>query len=275
VASESESRPSVLVLVGDAETASDVADSMASAEATAEDPSSQSTDDNTVGVGRADVVVDAEGLNSIRGQSRACRVVALVDDPIAATATDPLVDAIATSCADVDATVRWLAARGDADRSSDKSARTPSRTEQLNAEMRQLTSVRSIEEGHQTAVDVAGEVFPGYHCVVGVRNGEWVEPTAASSEVAVEGGLVRVGRGSGYAIYTDVTEQREAKLREQNERLDKFASIVSHDLRNPLSVAEGYVSLASETGETSHLTAASEALDRIDELVCDLLSPAR
>ena len=269
--------------MGDAETASDVADSMASAEATAEDPSSQSTDDNTVGVGRADVVVDAEGLNSIRGQSRACRVVALVDDPIAATATDPLVDAIATSCADVDATscadvdatVRWLAARGDADRSSDKSARTPSRTEQLNAEMRQLTSVRSIEEGHQTAVDVAGEVFPGYHCVVGVRDGEWVEPTAASSEVAVEGGLVRVGRGSGYAIYTDVTEQREAKLREQNERLDKFASIVSHDLRNPLSVAEGYVSLASETGETSHLTAASEALDRIDELVCDLLSPAR
>jgi len=82
---------------------------------------------------------------------------------------------------------------------------------------------------------------------------------------------------SGYAIYTDVTErrEREAALRRQNERLDEFASIVSHDLRNPLSVAEGYVTLANETGEIAHLEKTLEALDRMDELVGDLLSLAR
>jgi signal transduction histidine kinase len=82
---------------------------------------------------------------------------------------------------------------------------------------------------------------------------------------------------SGYAIYTDVTErrEREATLREQNERLDEFASIVSHDLRNPLSVAEGYVTLASDTGDPTHLDKAETALERMDELVGDLLSLAR
>ena len=82
---------------------------------------------------------------------------------------------------------------------------------------------------------------------------------------------------AGYAIYTDVTDRREREetLRQQNERLDEFASIVSHDLRNPLSVAEGYVELARETGDVDHLAKAADAIDRMDELVADLLSLAR
>ncbi|WP_283403519.1 ATP-binding protein [Halorubrum sp. DM2] len=82
---------------------------------------------------------------------------------------------------------------------------------------------------------------------------------------------------AGYAIYTDVTERREREemLRRQNERLDEFASIVSHDLRNPLSVAEGYVDLARETGDLDHLDRAAAAITRMDELVADLLSLAR
>ena len=82
---------------------------------------------------------------------------------------------------------------------------------------------------------------------------------------------------AGYAIYTDVTDRREREetLRRQNERLDEFASIVSHDLRNPLSVAEGYVDLARETGDTASLEKAADALGRMDELVGDLLSLAR
>ncbi len=41
-------------------------------------------------------------------------------------------------------------------------------------------------------------------------------------------------------VVRDITErkQRERKLRERNERLDAFAQIVSHDLRNPLGVAQ-------------------------------------
>lgn len=76
---------------------------------------------------------------------------------------------------------------------------------------------------------------------------------------------------------TDVTERRShlRELERQNERLDRFASVVSHDLRNPLAVAEGYLQLARETGDGEHFDRAADALDRIEELVDDLLELAR
>ncbi|WP_336134400.1 PAS domain S-box protein [Natronomonas amylolytica] len=81
----------------------------------------------------------------------------------------------------------------------------------------------------------------------------------------------------GYAIYTDITEQkqRERELARQNERLDQFASVVSHDLRNPLSVARGRLELAEMTGEEEHLAAVERAHDRMEELIDGLLALAR
>jgi PAS domain S-box-containing protein len=81
----------------------------------------------------------------------------------------------------------------------------------------------------------------------------------------------------GYAIYTDITErkQRERKLQRQNERLDQFASVVSHDLRNPLSVARGRLDLARMTGEAEHFEAVDRAHDRMEELIDGLLALAR
>ena len=81
----------------------------------------------------------------------------------------------------------------------------------------------------------------------------------------------------GYAIYSDITERREREraLQRQNERLDEFASVVSHDLRNPLSIAEGYLDLARETGEEEHLATVADAIDRMRTLIDDLLRLAR
>jgi signal transduction histidine kinase len=42
-------------------------------------------------------------------------------------------------------------------------------------------------------------------------------------------------------------ETGTAELERQNDRLDKFAGIVSHDLRNPLSVASGRLDLLAQT----------------------------
>jgi len=64
-------------------------------------------------------------------------------------------------------------------------------------------------------------------------------------------------------------------LERQNERLSEFASIVSHDLRNPLNVAAGQLEVARETGEMSALDEVEEALHRMEELVTDLLELAR
>ncbi|MDL5360958.1 ATP-binding protein [Halalkalicoccus sp. NIPERK01] len=68
---------------------------------------------------------------------------------------------------------------------------------------------------------------------------------------------------------------REGALEEKNARLEEFVGVVSHDLRNPLTVAEGSVSLARETGDDSHLDQVSESHRRMREIIEGLLVLAR
>ncbi len=93
----------------------------------------------------------------------------------------------------------------------------------------------------------------------------WVESAASATPTP----------NGNYVVNTrDISEQkeREQRLLETNERLNEFASVVSHDLRNPLSIAEGHLELAAEECESEHLEDVSNALDRMDELVNDLLT---
>ncbi|AUX10273.1 signal transduction histidine kinase with PAS domain [Halalkaliarchaeum desulfuricum] len=78
-------------------------------------------------------------------------------------------------------------------------------------------------------------------------------------------------------VIRDVTERKqwERELERQNERLDAFARVVSHDLKNPLSVADGRLELAREECDSDHLAAVDGALDRMDELIADLLTLAK
>jgi PAS domain S-box-containing protein len=75
----------------------------------------------------------------------------------------------------------------------------------------------------------------------------------------------------------DITayKRREKELQRQNSRLERFASIVSHDLRSPLSVAMGRVELVNAELEDENLEAAMDALDRMGEIVDDTLTLAR
>jgi PAS domain S-box-containing protein len=74
----------------------------------------------------------------------------------------------------------------------------------------------------------------------------------------------------------DVTERRrqEAELRAANERLDQFASVVSHDLRNPLNVAEGHLELVREGHEDS-IDEVAESHSRMRRIIEDVLTVAR
>jgi signal transduction histidine kinase len=72
----------------------------------------------------------------------------------------------------------------------------------------------------------------------------------------------------------DRVEQRQ-QLERQNEQLDEFASVLSHDLRNPLNVAKGRLELAQTEHESEHLDAVEEAHSRMQTLIEDLLSLAR
>ena len=72
-------------------------------------------------------------------------------------------------------------------------------------------------------------------------------------------------------------QQRRAneQLEAQNEQLNEFAGVVSHDLRNPLNVAEGRLELARSECESEHLDAVGRAHDRMNALIDDLLMLAR
>lgn len=79
-------------------------------------------------------------------------------------------------------------------------------------------------------------------------------------------------------LFEDVTAERiqKQKLEQQNERLDNFASVISHDLRNPLSVALGYTDIIAEdpTNEAAVATV-KENLQRMDQMIDEVLELAR
>ncbi|MFB6179221.1 MAG: PAS domain S-box protein [Halorientalis sp.] len=71
-------------------------------------------------------------------------------------------------------------------------------------------------------------------------------------------------------VVRDITERKQ---REQ--RLEQFASVVSHDLRNPLNVIQGRIEYIQHTGELDHVDTIADAADRMERLIDDLLALAR
>jgi signal transduction histidine kinase len=74
--------------------------------------------------------------------------------------------------------------------------------------------------------------------------------------------------------------RREEEVARERDRLEEFASLVSHDLRSPLNVAAGNLEivserLAEESIDVAELGAVERSLDRMDALIEDLLALAR
>jgi signal transduction histidine kinase len=78
-------------------------------------------------------------------------------------------------------------------------------------------------------------------------------------------------------LLQDVTEQRQQRreLERRNEQLGQFASVISHDLRNPLTVAKGNLSLEREKNDSEQLAKVDHALERMEILIHDVLTLAR
>ena len=95
------------------------------------------------------------------------------------------------------------------------------------------------------------------------------------------------GTTAGFVVLLhDITAQKttEQQLEHQNERLDQFASIVSHDLRNPLNVAQGNLELPYQRAEegddtvevdVDRLETALSAHERMEDIIEDALTLAR
>lgn len=113
-------------------------------------------------------------------------------------------------------------------------------------------------------------------------------PDESSAELARNGSYYEVhatpiddgrDRHVGWLVLaSDITDRkrREERLERQNERLERFADLVSHDLRNPLNVADGYLELAREADDTAaYLDEIEQSHERMETIIEDVLALAR
>ncbi|MEF8854834.1 MAG: PAS domain S-box protein [Haloarculaceae archaeon] len=96
----------------------------------------------------------------------------------------------------------------------------------------------------------------------------WFEAKVAPLEEPIDGTEAAVW------VARDITDrtERERELGRQNERLERFANVVSHDLRNPLSVAVGHAELLEDE---DHGPVIQANLERMAAIIGDVLTLAR
>ncbi|MBX0322709.1 PAS domain S-box protein [Halomicroarcula sp. F13] len=134
-----------------------------------------------------------------------------------------------------------------------------------------------FEEADRPAVeDALDEIFETGETSVEA----WGQTTEGRIRFELTGRLVTDDDGSalGFAgIGRDVTDRYEQTwhLAKQNERLEEFADILAHDLRNPLAVADGHLALARQESDTEALSAVSAAHERMARIVDDVRTASR
>ena len=75
-----------------------------------------------------------------------------------------------------------------------------------------------------------------------------------------------------------ITERKRAQkeLEEKTERLENFADVVAHDIRNPLGVARGYAELIDDVeDDEEYVEEVKEALERAEAIIDDVLALSR
>ncbi|WP_340102207.1 PAS domain-containing sensor histidine kinase [Salinibaculum salinum] len=162
------------------------------------------------------------------------------------------------------------------------------RFERLNRAYEEQTGITTKEVKGKTPTDVFGEglgteLQANYRRCVQAR-----EPISYEEELPVKTGarfwqtvLTPVITNDEVTqiigITRNITERvkQERQLRSQKEQLDEFASVVSHDLRNPLNVAQARSELLANDCDSDHLPPIVKSLDRMEEIITDTLTLAR
>ena len=91
-------------------------------------------------------------------------------------------------------------------------------------------------------------------------------PASASESTRYRIQPVDLPTTDGYLL-SAVTDDRVA--------VDRLARVISHDLRNPLDVADAHLQAARETGEAEHFNQLAAAHDRMARIIQDVLTLAR
>ncbi|WP_394740028.1 sensor histidine kinase [Natronococcus roseus] len=75
-------------------------------------------------------------------------------------------------------------------------------------------------------------------------------------------------------MFRDISDlkEQERQLERQNQRLEKFAGVLSHDIRNPLNIAQAYTESLATDVQRQEVTEVSDALERMEHIVDDMLT---
>jgi len=128
--------------------------------------------------------------------------------------------------------------------------------------------VRSLEDDHDRGEAHAAIYLPlGDHGVISI-----VDPEIGAFDQSDEDLAFVLSLNAEIALNRLAYEQ---DLERQNDRLDEFASVVAHDLRNPLNVAQGLLATAQTEADLDHLDDLDDVLDRMAGIIDDVLTMVR
>ncbi|SDY83653.1 hybrid sensor histidine kinase/response regulator [Halopenitus persicus] len=139
-----------------------------------------------------------------------------------------------------------------------------------------IDDVREDADVYNPDTDVRSEMYlPLGEYGVLIAGSESVEAFADHDRILGEILAGNVATALEQVDRTETLREHERELVDKNERLEEFTSVASHDLRNPLNVAQGRLELAMAECDSEHLAVVDRSLDRMETLIEDLLTLAR
>jgi PAS domain S-box-containing protein len=128
--------------------------------------------------------------------------------------------------------------------------------------------VRDLEDGYDRGEACSAMYHPmGDHGVISI-----VDPAVGAFDRSDE------ELASVLSVNAEIALNRlayERTLERQNERLDEFASVVAHDLRNPLNVAQALLEVDRADDGDCHADEIEAVLDRMAGIIDDVLTMVR
>lgn len=130
-----------------------------------------------------------------------------------------------------------------------------------------------IREKLETLLETGQQFSLQVRLVTAKGNVRWVR---VQGDAKIDDGRVQKTRGAiqdvtGLVEQRTETEKLRGNLREEKDRLERLARVLSHELRNPLTVIHGQLQLYRDSGDESQLDAVERNVDRLDDVVDDTL----
>ena len=205
--------------------------------------------DATLGLFTIDIITRQEGLRE--AHDRLNTIVEALGDPVYVCDSDPKFTYVNDAFADLTGYTK---------------------EELMNSHPHLLKSHESQTRVREAIRDIISDDGPNHKTV------EVEIKTRAGDVIPCEdhiGVLLQDGQYNGTAgVLRDIStrKQQREQVRQQKEQLEQFVSILTHDIRNPLNIIEGYSQQLKTDANASQVAKIERATDRMRDLIDDTLA---